>query len=98
MAQSISIRIAERTYSLKVSSPEQEEVIRKAAEDINRKVALYQEKFPDKGILEILSFVTLNVCMANITLQKQMKNLEDEETALAKELEGYLDNIDQNSR
>ncbi len=98
MAQSISIRIAERTYSLKVSSPEQEEVIRKAAEDINRKVALYQEKFPDKGILEILSFVTLNVCMANITLQKQMKNLEDEETALAKELEGYLDNIDKNSR
>ena len=98
MAQSISIRIAERTYSLKVSSPEQEEVIRKAAEDINRKVALYQEKFPDKGILEILSFVTLNVCMANITLPKQMKNLEDEETALAKELEGYLDNIDKNSR
>ncbi len=98
MAQSISIRIAERTYSLKVSSPEQEEVIRKAADDINRKVALYQEKFPDKGILEILSFVTLNVCMANITLQKQMKTMEDEETALAKELEGYLDNIDKNSR
>ncbi|MBE6238335.1 MAG: cell division protein ZapA [Bacteroidales bacterium] len=98
MAQSISIRIAERTYSLKVSSPEQEEVIRKAADDINRKVALYQEKFPDKGILEILSFVTLNVCMANITLQKQMKTMEDEETALAKELDGYLDNIDKNSR
>jgi len=98
MAQSISIRIAERTYSLKVSSPEQEEVIRKAADDINRKVALYQEKFPDKGILEILSFVTLNVCMANITLQKQMKTMEDEETALTKELEGYLDNIDKNSR
>ena len=98
MAQSISIRSAERTYSLKVSSPEQEEVIRKAADDINRKVALYQEKFPDKGILEILSFVTLNVCMANITLQKQMKTMEDEETALAKELDGYLDNIDKNSR
>ena len=98
MAQSISIKIAERTYSLKVTSPDQEEVIRKAADDINRKVALYQEKFPDKGILEILSFVTLNVCMANITLQKQMKTMEDEETALAKELDGYLDNIDKNSR
>ena len=98
MAQSISIRIAARTYSLKVTSPDQEEVIRKAAEDINRKVTLYQEKFPDKGILEILSFVSLNVCMANITLQKQMKEMNEEEDALAKELEGYLDNIDKNSR
>ena len=98
MAQSISIRIAERTYTLKVSSPEHEEVIRKAADDINRKITLYQEKFSDKGILEILSFVALNVCMANITLQKQMKTMEDEETALAKELDGYLDNIDKNSR
>lgn len=98
MAQSISIKIAERTYSLKVSSPEQEEVIRKAADDINRKVTLYQEKFPDKGILEILSFVALNVCMANLNLQRQMKEMTDAEDGLAKELEGYLDNIDKNSR
>ncbi|MBQ7812367.1 MAG: cell division protein ZapA [Bacteroidales bacterium] len=98
MAQSISIKIAERTYSLKVSSPEQEEVIRKAADDINRKVTLYQEKFPDKGILEILSFVALNVCMANLNLQRQMKEITDAEDGLAKELEGYLDNIDKNSR
>ena len=98
MDQKIKIKIADYTFSLVAKSPEQEEVIRKAADDINRKVALYQEKFPDKGILEILSFVTLNVCMANITLQKQMKTMEDEETALAKELDGYLDNIDKNSR
>ena len=54
MAQSISIKIAERTYSLKVTSPDQEEVIRKAAEDINRKIALYQEKFPDKGLAKCI--------------------------------------------
>ena len=48
MAQSITIRIADRTYSLKVSSPEHEEVIRKAAGEINRKVKLYLDKFPGK--------------------------------------------------
>ena len=42
MAQSITIRIADRTYSLKVSSPEHEEVIRKAAGEINKKVKLCQ--------------------------------------------------------
>ncbi len=98
MAQSITIKIADRTYSLKVSSPEHEEVIRKAADEINRKVKLYLDKFPGKSMVEILSFVSLNVCMANLTLQKQAKAMEDEEEALARELEGYLENTDRNSR
>ena len=98
MAQSISRKIAERTYSLKVSSPEQEEVIRKAADDVNRKISLYQEKFPDKNLSDVLSFMALNVCIANITLQKQLKEMSTAEEELAKELERYLDNTDKNSR
>ena len=98
MAQSINIKLADRTYPLKVNSPEHEEVIRKAADDINKMVAKYQEKFPGKGLVEILSFVALNTCMSNIPINRQMKELVDGEAMLAKELEGYLDNIDKNSR
>ena len=98
MSQSISIKIADRTYPLKVNSPEHEEVIRKAADDINRMVAKYQDRFPGKGMIEILSFVALNTCMSNITLNKQIKEMTDAEEMLAKELEGYLVNIDKNSR
>lgn len=98
MAQSINIKIADKSYALKVSSPEHEEVIRKAADDINRKVKLYLDKFPGKGMIEILSFVALNVCMSNITLQRQAKERDDAEIRLAEELESYLDNIDKNSR
>ena len=98
MSQSISIKIADRTYPLKVNSPEHEEVIRKAAEDINKMVAKYQDRFPGKGMIEILSFVALNTCMSNITLNKQIKEMTDAEEMLAKELEGYLVNIDKNSR
>ena len=61
-------------------------------------ISKYQERFPGKGMIEILSFVALNVCMSNITLNRQMKNLNDGEAALVKELEGYLENIDKNSR
>jgi cell division protein ZapA len=96
--QSISIKIADRTYPLKVTSAEHEEVIRKAAEDINRMISKYQEKYPGKGMIEILSFVALNTCMSNITLNRQIKGLNAEEETLAKELEGYLANIDKNSR
>ncbi len=96
--QSINIKIADRSYPLKVNSPEHEEVIRKAADDINKMVAKYQDRFPGKGMIEILSFVALNTCMSNITLNRQIKNLNEEEMQLARELEGYLDNIDKNSR
>ena len=98
MAQNISIKIADRPYSLKVTSPEQEELIRKAADEVNRRVRAYQDKLPGKGTVEFLSFAALNVCMTNISLQEQLKDMAKEEKELADELEGYLDNIDKNSR
>lgn len=98
MEQSIKIRIADREYPLKVSSPDKEEVIRKAANELNKKITLYQEKYPNKGMIEILSFVALNVSMVNISLQKQAENILEEEETLAKELHAYLENIDKNSR
>ena len=98
MAQSITIKIADRPYSLKVTSPEQEELIRKAADEVNRKISAYQDRMPGKGMVELLSFAALNVCMANLSLQDQIKELAREEKSLADELEGYLENIDKNSR
>ncbi len=96
--QSIRIKIAGREYPLKVTSPEQEEVIRKAADDIRKMTEAYQQRFKDKPMFEILSLVALNVCISNITLNRQIKNLEMGEEALAKEIAGYLENIDRNSR
>jgi cell division protein ZapA (FtsZ GTPase activity inhibitor) len=98
MAQSINIKIAGRPYNLTATSPEHEEVIRNAAEDVNRKIAQYQEKFPKTGMSYIMSFMALNVCMNNIVLQKQISQMKAAEEALAGELESYLENIDKDSR
>ena len=98
MAQSIKIKIAGRPYNLTATSPEHEEVIRKAADEVNRKIAKYQEKFPNTGMSDIMSFMALNVCMSNIILQKQLNQMKGAEEALAGELESYLENIDKNSR
>jgi cell division protein ZapA len=98
MEQSIKIKIADREYPLKVSSPEKEEVIRKAAADLNKKINLYQDKYPTKGMIEILSFVALNVSMTNVVLQKQIDTFNESEGLLAQELQNYLENIDKNSR
>ena len=98
MAQKITIKIADRPYTLSVNSEEHEELIRKAADDINRKVGQYLEKFPNRSIVELLSFVALNVSMANFTLVKQMKEMKECEEMLDGELGSYLENIDKNSR
>ena len=60
MAQSIKIYIAGRPYTITALSAEHEEIIRKAAAEVNRKIALHQEKFPNKGLVEILSLLSLN--------------------------------------
>ena len=98
MEQSIKIRIADREYPLKGSSPDKEEIIRKATSELNKKISLYQEKYPNKGMIEILSFVALNVSMANVALQNKTEEMVGEEGSLARELQNYLDNIDKNSR
>ena len=98
MAQSINIKIAGHPYNISATSAGHEEVIRKAADMLNKKISQYQEKFPNKGMTEILSFMALNVCMSNIMLQKQIASLKDEEDALASELKRYLDDIEKTSR
>ena len=66
------------------------ELIRKAAADLNKKINLYQDKYPTKGMIEILSFVALNVSMTNVVLQKQIETFNESETVLAQELQSYL--------
>ena len=73
-------------------------MIRKAAADLNKKINLYQDKYPTKGMIEILSFVALNVSMTNVVLQKQIETFNESETVLAQEFQSYLENIDKNSR
>lgn len=98
MEQSIKVKIAGYTFPLKVNSQEQEEYIRKSAQEINRQITAFQTRYPNKSLIEILSIMSLNVCVTNMTLSKQMKDFKDAEESLAKELNGYLENIDKNSR
>ena len=98
MEQSIKIQIAGYTFPLKVTSAEQEENIRKAAQEINRQIAAYQNRYQNRSLAEILAIMSLNVCVTNVTLAKQVKDMKEAEDSLARELEGYLENIDKNSR
>ena len=95
MAQSINVMIADRSYPVQVKSPEHEEMIRKAVADINKKVKFYLEKFPTKGMVEVMTLVALNLGILNCGLQMQVESAIEDEVSLLKELEDYLQKADE---
>ena len=98
MAQDITIKLAGKPYPLTADNPEQEQLIRRSADEINRRIADYQSKNPEGYMVDFMSFAALNLCMSLITLADQMNTRNSEEMMLVKELDGYLKNIDKNSR
>lgn len=95
MDQSITIKIAGKEYSLKASSPEMERCMRLAAEDINKRLSAYDEKYPDKRLEDKLAFVTLNETVSKITATGKLNALATEVSGLAEEVEAYLSGIKQ---
>ena len=96
MEQRITLTIAGRQFQLKATSPEMEQSMRYAADDINKMLARYTEKYPDKDLVEMLLFVTLTQTVSRINSQAKLNALSSDCTKLANELSDYLDNIDSN--
>ena len=94
MDQSITLKIAGKEYPLKAATPEMEQMMRLAAEAINKRLAQYDAKFPEKETLDKLVFVTLNETVNRIALQRKLAAREEGEKKLLDEISGYLDSID----
>ncbi|MBR1872610.1 MAG: cell division protein ZapA [Bacteroidales bacterium] len=93
MEQRIKIRIAEREYSMKASTPQSEELIRLAATSINSRINGYLAKYPDKPMTDILSFVALNEVINGISMQRKLDSAKAEAERLKSLTDSYLDEI-----
>lgn len=93
MDQRIKITIAGQEYVLKAATQESEELIRKAADSINKKIAAFSSKFPDKSMTDILSFVALNESITSLSLQKSMDSMNEEAATLLADTSSYLKNM-----
>ena len=94
MEQSITIKIAGKDYPLKATSPEMEQLMRLAAETINQTLAVYDAKFPDKTLVDKLSFVALNETVSRMSYQKRLSSVNEEAKRMLSQTSSYLDNID----
>ena len=90
MDQKISIKIAERTFNLTAKDPEQEEVIRLAADAINRRLETFTRRNPGKNLVELMSMVALNEGVCRINIQREMAAKEAEAEQLGKDMANYL--------
>ena len=90
MDQKISIKIADRIFNLTASSPEAEELYRKAADAINARLAAFTRSHPGRTANDLLSLVALNETVVRLKLQKDLECCASEEKQLQSDLERYL--------
>lgn len=90
MAQKISIKIAGRMFNLTVNTPEDEELYRLAAENINQRFASYARNLPGKNASDLLSMIALHETVIRLSMQQDLEQFKDAEKSLAKDLENYL--------
>jgi len=93
MDQSITLKIAGREYSLKVQSPEMEQLMRLGAESINRTLAVYDQRYPDKSLVDKLAFVTLREAVSRLSTERRMTAASDEVKTFETEMASYLDGL-----
>ena len=94
--QSITLKIDGKEYPLRVQNAETEQLMRIAAENINAMLAKYDEKFPDKTLVDKLAFVTLNEAVSRLSAQRKLAKANEGIESLDQQLSDYLGNIEKN--
>ncbi len=90
----ITIKIAEKRYPLKIERNE-EEKIRKAAKMINDTLTQYKHKYGEKDIKDYLSMVALQYATKSVELDQSTDNqkLTQEIENITQNLDEYINNI-----
>lgn len=92
--QSITLKIAGKDYSLKASSPEMEQTMRLAADDVNKMFANYTQMYPDRTPEDKLAFVALLETVNMLRIQRKAHQLGEEVKALQTEADSYLAGVE----
>ena len=89
---SIKVNIAGRTYPLTIERSE-EEMIRKAADNINESIKNLKENYAVKDIQDLLAMTALQLGTKSNTISKEVEDdkISDELIALNEELSDFLE-------
>jgi len=85
----ISVTIAERPYQLKINRDD-EEIIRKAAKEINELINDYARRYAYKDKQDLLAMVVLNNTVRSIEAQKKISYKDTEMLIKLEEINSLL--------
>lgn len=90
MAQKIKIRIAGKEFNLNANTPADEELMRTAAEEINKMYSDFSGRYASLTSLDVMMLVALNMTTMKLTSQRTIKAVKEEVGKFSDELETYL--------
>lgn len=88
----IKVIIANRTYRWTMSEHD-EEVIRKAAQSVNAKIASLSKRYPQISPIDILTIVALNESIEGVELQARLSSADAGYERLDADLKNYVDSL-----
>ena len=93
MAQDITLKVAGKSYSLSAASPEMEQLMRLAAQDVSAMMTKFDARFPDSSPEDKLVFVAIQEAAGKLSAQKKMSRLVEEVQTLESDVAAYLDGM-----
>jgi cell division protein ZapA (FtsZ GTPase activity inhibitor) len=89
--QAITVRIAGKSYPMTVSSPQEEETIRKAERQIRERLKMYEEKYAVTDIRDLLSMCVLQFATESNENEEKAGSVEQDVMSKLKAIELALD-------
>lgn len=96
--QKITITLASKPYTFNAKSPEEESLIRFAAEQIGKKIKDLSASYPAMSMEDKLSIVALRTCCTKLAYEKRLSDLEKECSSLLDEVKSYLKHTEESGR
>ena len=93
MAQDITLKVAGKSYSLSAASPEMEQLMRLAAQDVSAMMTKFEARFPDSSPEDKLVFVAIQEAAGKLSAQKKMSRLVEEVQTLESDVAAYLEGM-----
>jgi cell division protein ZapA (FtsZ GTPase activity inhibitor) len=91
MAQDITLNVAGKLYRLSAATPEMEQLMRSAAQDVTSMLATFDSRFPESGFEDKLVFAAVQEAAGKLFAQKKMSRLVEELESLGTDLSAYLE-------
>lgn len=92
----VNLIIADKSYNLVAKSDDEEHYMRLAADKINELYVKFNQKYTNVPPKDKLAFVALNMTIAYLRSDDALQDIEGNLKGISRDLESYLDKIDNN--